>query len=348
MLTEKQVKEIKVHLEKAQNPLFLFDNDQDGLCSFLILQRFIQRGKGYPVKVSPQMTGDYFRKVKELNSDYIFILDQPEVSEEFFQEVKENNIPLVWIDHHDIPDIKIPNFVNYYNPAYDNKGKVSEPTTALCYQVTQQKKDLWLGVVGCIADHFIPKFYEDFKKEYPELSIDSKDPFEIFYKSEIGKISRMLGFGLKDRMSNVIFMMKMVYNSKNPYDILNESKENKFLTSKFLEIDKKFNHLIDKAKQQVSEKLLFFKYAGETSMSADIANKLSFIYPKKTIIVLYDKGARVNISGRGKNIRKLVVNAIKDLKNSTGGGHPEAVGAQINKSNVDQFEKNIKKALNIK
>ena len=61
MLTEKQVKEIKEHLDKAQNPLFLFDNDQDGLCSFLILQKYIKRGKGYPIKVSPELTKDYFR-----------------------------------------------------------------------------------------------------------------------------------------------------------------------------------------------------------------------------------------------------------------------------------------------
>ena len=30
MLTKKQVGEIKEHLDKAQNPLFFFDNDLDG------------------------------------------------------------------------------------------------------------------------------------------------------------------------------------------------------------------------------------------------------------------------------------------------------------------------------
>ena len=49
MLSEKQVKEIREHLEKAQNPLFFFDNDQDGLCSFLLLQRYIGRGKGIAI-----------------------------------------------------------------------------------------------------------------------------------------------------------------------------------------------------------------------------------------------------------------------------------------------------------
>jgi len=45
MLTETQINEIKEHLEKAQNPLFFFDNDNDGLASFLLLRRYIDRGR---------------------------------------------------------------------------------------------------------------------------------------------------------------------------------------------------------------------------------------------------------------------------------------------------------------
>ena len=49
MLTQKQIKEIREHLDKAQNPLFFFDNDVDGLTSFLILQRYIGSGRGIAV-----------------------------------------------------------------------------------------------------------------------------------------------------------------------------------------------------------------------------------------------------------------------------------------------------------
>lgn len=352
MLTEKQIKEIKEHLEKSQNPLFLFDNDQDGLCSFLLLQKYIKRGKGFPIKVSPELTKDYFRKVKELNADYIFVLDQPEISEEFLKEVEQNNIPLVWIDHHEIENVYVPKFINYYNPVYNEpqkgrKEKFSEPTTYLCYQISQQEKDLWIAVAGCIADNFVPDFYKKFQENYPELSIDSKEAFEIFYKSEIGKISRILGFGLKDRISNVIQMMKMLYNAENPYDVLNESKENKILLSKFKELDKKFNKLINKSKKQSSGELILFKYAGEISMSADLSNKLSFLFPEKTIVVIYTKGPKANISIRGKNARDLIIKAIKSLDGSTGGGHPHAAGAQINKNHVEELEKNIKNLLKI-
>ena len=71
MLTKSQITEIKEHLNNAQDPLFFFHNDQDGLCSFLLLQRFIERGKGFPIKVVP-MEKDYMRKINELNPDYVF------------------------------------------------------------------------------------------------------------------------------------------------------------------------------------------------------------------------------------------------------------------------------------
>lgn len=346
MLTKKQINEIKEHLQNAQNPLFLFDNDQDGLCSFLILRRYIGRGKGFPIKGSPDLSKEYFRKVTEFNSDYIFVLDKPKISKEFFDEVKENNIPLVWIDHHEIDKKKIPGFVNYFNPIF-NKKKSNEPVAYLCYELTKRKEDLWLGVIGSISDYFIPKFYSSFKKDYPELSLSNSkkiDAFDILYGSEIGKIARIFGFGLKDTTTNVISMMKFLVSSKGPYDVLEENKNNKEMHKRFFEIEKKYNAIIHKAKKNISEnsKLLFFKYEGDVSMSSEISNGLKYLFPDKYIVVAYTKGGKVNVSVRGKNVRNKFVKIISSLENATGGGHEDAVGAQIRKDDLEKFEEMLK------
>ena len=34
MISPEKIKEVREHLETAQNPIFFFDNDADGLCSF--------------------------------------------------------------------------------------------------------------------------------------------------------------------------------------------------------------------------------------------------------------------------------------------------------------------------
>lgn len=353
MLTKKQIKEIKEHLDKAQNPLFFFDNDVDGLCSFLLLRRYSGKGKGVAVKSYPEMTKDYFRKVNELKADYIFILDKPVVSDEFFEEVEKYNIPCVWIDHHD-NERDIPKFIYYYNPLF-NRKKGSEPTTYLCYQVSQRKEDLWLAVLGCIADKFMPDFYHEFKKKYPELSIKikskksglSEEAFDVYYKSQIGKIAHIFGFGLLDRTTNVVNMLKFLIKAKNPHEALEENQRNYSMHQRFKEIDIKYQKLLEKAMAigKKSDKILFFKFSGDLSISGYLANELSYRFPDKIIVVAYVTKIKASIGMRGENVRGLLLEAIKDIEDATGGGHPNAVGAKVKIADLDKFKENLEKLI---
>jgi len=347
MLTEKQVLEIREHLEKAQNPIFFFDNDQDGLCSFLLLQRYLNKGKGIPVKSFPELDASYFKRAQELGSDYIFILDKPLVSESFWKEIEQVNLPVVYIDHHDI-QIKIPSFVNYYNPIY-NEPKTNEPVSALCYQVTQKKDDIWIAVLGCISDRFFPDFYSEFKKQYPELAYKSEDAFDIYYKSEFGKIDRMLSAGLKDKTGNVIFMLKFLMKAKSPYDILEQSKSNYIMHQRFEQLDKKYQRLLKEAIEANtdSKKLLFFQYGGDLSISAELSNELNYKFPDKYVVVMYIKGVKANISGRGKKIKGIILKAISGIEGASGGGHEDAVGAQVRIEDIETFRKRLMEILKI-
>lgn len=340
MLTKRQIKEIREHLEKAQNPIFFFDNDPDGLCSFLLLQRYIGRGKGVAIKSFPEMNSEYFKKVTEFNSDYIFILDKPVVSSSFFDEVKNFNIPVVWIDHHDV-QVEIPKFVHYYNTLL-NRFKKNEPVTYLCYQITQRKEDLWLAVAGCISDRYVPDFYSEFMKLYPELAIEARDAFDIFYKSQIGKIVKIFGFALKDRISNVVKMIRFLTSVKNPYEVFEESGKNKEMHIRFRQIYNKYQKLLDKAKKLANEnKVLFFRYSGDLSISSDLSNELSYLFPEKIIVVVYTIGIKANISMRGKKIKNLFLEAIKDIEGATGGGHEDAVGCQMRIGDLERFRNRI-------
>jgi len=335
MLTEKEIEEIREHLEKAQNPVFFFDNDQDGLCSYLLLQRYIERGRGVPIKTFPKLDVDYFRKIKELDADYVFILDKPVVSEEFWKEIEQINIPVVWIDHHEKQE-EVPEFVNYYNPIYSNK--TNEPVSVLCYQVSKKKDDLWLATVGAISDKFLPDYYEEFEKKYPDLSIESKDAFDVYYGSGIGKIGKLFSAGLKDKTTNVIAMLRFLMKAKSPYEVLEESTGNYLMHKRFKEIDEKYQRLLEKAlEENDSSNVLFFQYGGDMSISSELSNELSHKFKDKFIIVMYIRGAKANISGRGKNVREKVLEAIEGLEGATGGGHENAVGAQVRQEDIEEF-----------
>ncbi len=338
MLTEKQVGEIKEHLERAQNPVFFFDNDCDGLCSFLLLERFIGRGRGVAAKTFPNLDVSLFRRVKELSADYIFILDKPNVSEDFFSEAKENNVPVVWIDHHETAT-KVPKEVFYFNSFYSGSKK-GEPTTALCYDISKRKEDLWIAIVGCISDSFMPDYYKNFLKEFPDLTVKTSEPFKVLFGSTIGKIARMLDAGLMDTTTNVVNMLRFLMKARSPFEILEENSKTAAMQEKFEVLEKKRKKLVDKAVDEMDKKknYLYFEYSGDTSMSADLSNELYYLFPKKYIIVVYSKGSRANISLRGKNVKEKILNVVSKLSGATGGGHTDAAGAQVSVEDLQKFK----------
>lgn len=346
MLTEKQMDEIKEHLERAQNPLFFFDNDNDGLASFLLLRRFLDRGKGVAIKSFPGLNLSYYRKVEELGPDYIFILDKAIVSEDFLKKAREDNLPVVWIDHHQVEeDCKDFEGVFYYNPFFNDK--TNEPVSYICYDITGKKEDIWLAVIGCVSDSYIPDFYNEFIKKYPELGKkDPKSAFDVLYNSDIGKISRILDFSLKDTTTNVVNMIKFMMRVNSPVDILDENVKTRQILKRYTEIKSKYDALVERAKKQVKGKLVYFQYGGSLSLSANIANQLSYEFPDKIIVVVYLRGDIANLSLRGRDIRNLTLKGIEDIEGATGGGHENATGAKMSVSDLPKFRKRMEELVN--
>lgn len=354
MLTKEQIAEIREHLEKAQNPVFFFDNDCDGLMSFILLRRFIGRGRGVAIKSFPELDESYTKKIDEFNADYVFVLDKPQVSREFIQSVKEKNLPIVWIDHHDVKvnfldDINGNNSnLMYYNPIL-NESKSNEPTSYLAYKVVGNKADMWIAMVGCVSDNFMPEFAEEFSKKEPELCKKGiASPFEILYETEIGKLARIINFGLKDRTTNVVAMINLLFKIHSPYEILNEDERNSKILRRYEQVKRVYLNLLEKAKKfaRSSKRIVFFQYGGELSLSGDLANELYYRFPGKVIIVAYLKGDIANISVRGNiDILSLTTTAVKNIKGATGGGHEHATGAKMSVENLSKFREFFEREL---
>ncbi len=340
MLTSQQIKEIKEHLEKAQNPLFFFDNDNDGLCSFLLLRRFIGRGRGVAIKSFPNLNISYYRKVNELKPDYIFILDKPVVSDEFIEKANQDNIPVVWIEHHMVEKSE-DREIYYYNPYLNDK--TTEPTSYLCYKVASRKEDVWLAMIGCISDCYVPDFYSEFEEKYPELGKKNpKSAFDLLYDSEIGRIARILDFSLKDTTTNVVNMLRFMMKVKGPIGILEENSKTRQILRRYEQINSKYQALMEKARELRKGKMIYFQYGGQFSLSGNLANQLSYEFPDKVVVVVYVKEDVANISMRGSgDVRKLMLEAIKGFDGATGGGHEHATGAKMNVDDLDEFRERV-------
>lgn len=341
MLNQKQIEEIREHLEKAQNPLFFFDNDNDGLTSFLLMRRAIDRGKGVAIKSFPDLNLSYFRKIEELKPDYVFILDKPVVSKDFINRVLKENIPIVWIDHHMVETPVPAEGLYYYNPVLID-GK-NEPVSYLAYKIFNRKEDLWLAMIGNISDCFMPDFYNEFYEKYPELGRKNpKSAFDVLYNSELGRISRILDFSLKDTTTNVVNMIRFMIKANGPMDILEENIKTRQILKRHDEINSKYQALIKKAKEQAGEKLIYFQYGGSLSLSGNLSNQLIYEYPDKIVVVVFINGDVANISLRGgSDVRKLTLEAIQGIPSSSGGGHKNATGAKMSVSDLPKFKEKI-------
>src|SRR3989344_4848685 len=176
MIPKSKLLEIKKFLEKSENPLFFFDDDADGLCSYLLLRKHIDKGKGVIVKTIPNLGINFLSKVEYYKPDIIFILDKPLVDQEFIDRV---NVPILWIDHHGPYEKK---GIKYYNPRLKNK-KDGRPTSYWCYKIVRE--NMWISMVGCIGDYFLPEFTKEFSKRYPKL-VNKLNLDKIKFDSELG------------------------------------------------------------------------------------------------------------------------------------------------------------------
>lgn len=342
MIPKLEIEEIKKYLLKSENPLFFYDDDPDGLCSYLLLKKFIGRGKGIVVKRAKELGIGFLNKIKELSPDYVFILDIPTIDQEFIDKIP---VPVIVIDHHPIQKLK---GVHYYNPLKKDK-KDNRPVTYWCYKITGD--DLWLAMLGCVADWQIPDFKNKFIKQYPDLfSKKIKDPSDAFKSKGIGDLVKIFTFLLKGPVSDVRKNVSILSQVSSPYEILNQtSTKGKFLYKKAKYNAKSFDELYDTAiKTKPQGNLFLFTYpSGKVSYTAYLSNLLINMHPDKLIIIARDHADEMKMSLRSKHIKVYpILQKILKKVGAYGGGHEYACGAGVKKENFKKFIDAIKKEVN--
>jgi len=334
--------EVKKELALAINPLILYDDDPDGLCSFLQVYKFIGNGHGYIVKKSPRITEEYLNKVEEYGPDKIIILDIVMVDQEFIDKVR---VPIIWIDHHD-PQNR--SGVLYHNPRV-KKSDNNIPTSLLCYNAL--KKNLWIATAGAVSDWYFPKtLAKKFSIKYPELLPDSIDNVEdALFGSKLGKLIRVLAFNLKGKSSDVFKSVKILSRIEDPREILDRSTpQGKFIYNRYDKINKIYEHI----KKQIFEVkpdngFVIFTYSNSSvSTTKELANEALYHFKDKIILVGRISSGDVKMSIRSsiKELPDALQHALQGVE-GYGGGHEHACGALVKEEDFNQFIINLKREL---
>lgn len=339
-LSKIQIQQIRDHLDSCKNPLFFFDDDQDGLCSFLQLYRYKKEGKGIIIKTTPRLGEAFAVKANEYSPDKIFVLDIADVQQDFLDAVKA---PVIWIDHHGPFEREN---VKYFNPRISNRED-NHPTSYMCHQVVQQ--DLWIAAVGCVADWFIPPFISDFKKDFPDLMDKPyKTVGDIIYNTQLGHLIRIFSFILKGKTNDVMKCVKVLTRVESPYEILNyDSAQGKFIYKRYLQAKNLYEPLLKdamKTAEKTKDNMVIYTYKDDqTSFTSDLGNEMIYRHPDKIILIGREKNDEMKCSLRsaGLVLPPLIEKALAGLE-GYGGGHEHACGLNVKTRDFEEFVRRIK------
>ena len=329
------LKQIKAYLENSVNPLIFFDDDTDGLASFLLIRKYLDRGKGIPVRHNV-LDGSYLKAVKYYNPDLILILDKHGITEQFIDDAK---VPILWIDHHPLEDIK---GVKHFNPRYLNE-KDNRPTSYWCYEIV--KENLWIAMVGIVADWHL-NHYNEFCKKYNDLANSNlKEAPDVLFNTKLGLLAKLFTFVLTGKNDDSKKCINILTRINDPYEILDRTTpRGKFIYKRFDKINKDYERLLSDAikNKVVYKKILLYTYTTkDTSYTGILANELMYKFPDKVVVIAREKDNKMKISLRSNHksniiLPNLIDKALLGLK-GYGGGHDHACGGEVESYDFKEF-----------
>lgn len=337
MLTDAQIQEIRGFLEKAENPLFLFDDDPDGLTSYLLLKKHYKKGHGTCIKSSPKANVVYSAAYKKHKPDLVVILDKPVVSQEILDGF---NVPVVWIDHHQVIERE---GVNYYNSMAGDKPD-NRPTSYWAYKVVEDNE--WVALVGIIGDWNVPEKEIVDKFKYPELLGNAKTPPELMFDTEYGKMIKAFSFVMKgnnDSMNNCIDALEEI---EDPMEILNQTTPNgKLVFEKYEKMNKEYEVLLEDSLSQDEDEVYVYTYVEKkNSFTGNLSNEM--LHKLKSDVIIIGREAsgdvRLSLRSKGKPILPVLKKALEEVE-GYGGGHAMACGASVKMHDFPKFVEIIKR-----
>lgn len=351
MITKKELKMLCEELLSSAKPLIFFDDDPDGTASYILFYKFLKGYvddvRGIIVKSGPELEDEMFvRNVHEYDPDKVFVLDKPILNQDFVDQLHK---PVVWLDHHPLLERR---GVRYYNPLKHKSKKYvpdNRPTSYWAYEAVKNENDMWIAMVGCTSDWFIPDFYKKFSEKYPELlpkDLKIKNPGTVLYETKLGLLCKIIGFNLKYSSKDAMTAVKILSRITDPLDIIDQrTPEGKYLYKKYLHI----NEVYERVKSWVKitpERLVLCEYENMQAFSKELSNDLMYAYPEKFILIARKKNDRYICSLRAEkfNVREIQERALVGI-DGYGGGHEHACGGAVKEHDWQRFLENLRREL---
>jgi single-stranded DNA-specific DHH superfamily exonuclease len=288
--------------------------------------------------------------MNEYDPDKVFVLDKALISQEFIDQVHK---PMVWLDHHPLVERSK---IIYYNPLKHKSKEYdpdNRPTTYWAYKTVESERsgDLWIAMVGCIGDWFIPEFAKEFAEKYPDLlpkELHIKSPGTVLFETRLGLLIKIIDFNLKYTSHEAMTAVKILTRISDPYEILDQkTAAGKYLYKHY----EKLNHIYEDIKSRIKitkSRMVLFEYEDRYAFTGFLANELLYHHPEKLIVIVRrkDNGMICSFRSARINVRTILEKALVGI-DGYGGGHDRACGGCIQvhdwKRFIDRLKNELKK-----
>jgi single-stranded DNA-specific DHH superfamily exonuclease len=346
-LTDAELAAFRTTVLEAKRPLIFYDDDADGLCSYLLCFRARGDGTGIRVHNSAMLTAEYLRKVEETLPDLIVVLDKPYIEQSFIDAV---SVPIVWLDHHDVQQPQ-GSHITYYNPRKENTAD-NRCTTYWVWRALGRPEDLWLATVGTISDWQVTEVAAQFHELYPHLLGAVQTAPEALYNEPFGELCQLVQFNLKGEASDVRTSIKILSRIETPEELLeHNSPRSKLIYKRYQLIQKEYKKLLEHARTAATDSpLLYVLFPHvEISLLSEVSNQLIHEFPDKIIFIGREHNGDNKFSIR--SVHAPVAPAVKAAM-ATGirgnaGGHLHACGGNVKAEDFPKFLEAFKAALKL-
>lgn len=351
----------------SKNVALFYDDDPDGICSGVILEKYLVR-KGFNVKLrlhfdknNTPYSEKFVKLLEDNNVDLLvstdFCIGGFGYYEEYKQFITNSNIRALIFEHHQ--DDSIYSF-DENKALYINSGHIQTEINGAQYCCSKLVYDVltktdpgltvtnWVAAIGIIGDsnyytwgNFIKNIIEKRNKNPNVKEILMPEEPDDYYLTPYGKASVYMFFGIGKDRKEIEKIYQATYSSIDIDELFNFLKQYEPIKREAYDYIEDYEYLTKinppkKNQMNVAE----IEITGTHEIGGIVSNIISSKFPE-TIFFIYHKSTDGNIYIHSRlqtgniNLGKIFDSCAKKVENANGGGHNNAAGAKVSN---DQFK----------
>jgi single-stranded DNA-specific DHH superfamily exonuclease len=342
---EKAIRFLK-EINSKDAVIIVFNNDADGVCSCVLIEKYLETKKCKPFIISQPMPPEdnLIRKIQTTVPTKIIFLDMAIDQDAQFMKKIGNLCDILIIDHHQVTKDLNSGRITHFNPRID-KPSVYQSATYLTYKLVSELMDssdlLWLASVGMIADYNLDDSQDIVKKIREKYNIEN----EKLYDSHFGRLADMISAAKATQKLSMEQLVELFLNISDPHNFDNVKNADRLLAA-FRDVENELVKIKSELESTTEKKgnIIYYKFSSPYNLRSSVSTMLSEKHRNKIVVVYEKVGSWIDVSARNQgkqfNVGHMLKKAAEGLK-ASGGGHEAAAGAKVPEKNWNEFRERL-------